>query len=167
MLKKIIVAALFLLPVAGFAQNFKFGNIDTQAIFEQMPERQTVQKELEALNTKYETELQKMSEEYEKKVSELVNSKDSLPDNIKTRRAQEIGELEQRIQNFRQVAYQDFQQQQQQKMAPIYQKIMDAIKSVGEENGFTYIFEQGSYLFASSSNTVDVLPLVKAKLGLK
>ena len=169
MLKKFVVAAMCLLPVAGFAQNFKFGNINSQEIFEAMPERQTIQQEMEALNSKYEKELQKMGEEYEKKVSDLINAKDSLPENIKTRRAQEISELEQRIQNFRQVAYQDFQQQQQQKMAPVFEKISNAIKAVGQENGFTYIFDlsNSGILYYSEQNTVDCLPLVKAKLGLK
>lgn len=169
MFKKLIVPVLCMLPFVGFAQTFKFGNINSSEIFELMPERTTIQKDMEALNLKYEKELQKMGEEYEKKVSDLIAAKDSLPENIRTRRAQEIGELEQRIQNFRQVAAQDFQQQQNAKLAPVFEKISKAIKEVGAENGFTYIFDlsNSGIVYFSEQNTVDVLPLVKTKLGLK
>jgi Outer membrane protein len=158
-----------MLPLFGFAQTFKFGNINSAEIFDLMPEKAAIQKDMDALNSKYEKELQKMGEEYERKVSDLVAAKDSLPENIRTRRAQEIGELEQRIQNFRQVASQDFQKQQQQKLAPVFDKISKAIKEVGAENGFTYIFDLSNtgILYYSEQNTVNVLPLVKAKLGLK
>ncbi len=169
MLKKLVVFVMCMMPFVGFAQNLKFGNINSAEVFELLPERATIQKEMEALNTKYEKELQKMGEEYERKVSELVAGKDSLPMNIRERRAQEIGELEQRIQNFRQVAAQDFQQQQNMKLAPVFEKISAAIKAVGEENNFTYIYDlsNSGILYFSPTTTVDVLPLVKAKLGLK
>ncbi|MGL4292066.1 MAG: OmpH family outer membrane protein [Bacteroidales bacterium] len=169
MFKKLIIAALCMMPFVGFAQTFKFGNINSAEVFELMPEKQAFQKDMEALNKKYETELQKMGEEYQKKMSELINAKDSLPENIRTRRAQEIGELEQRIQNFRQVAEQDFQQQQNAKLGPIFEKISKAIKEVGAENSFTYIFDlsNSGIVYFSEQNTVDVLPLVKTKLGLK
>ncbi|MEG0949154.1 MAG: OmpH family outer membrane protein [Bacteroidales bacterium] len=169
MFKKLIVAALCMLPFVGFAQTFKFGNINSAEVFELMPERATIQKDMEALNAKYEKELQKMGEEYEKKMSDLIAAKDSLPENIRTRRAQEIGELEQRIQNFRQVAGQDFQQQQNAKLGPVFEKISKAIKEVGTENNFTYIFDlsNSGIVYFSEQSTVDVLPLVKAKLGLK
>ncbi|MEG1616757.1 MAG: OmpH family outer membrane protein [Bacteroidales bacterium] len=169
MFKKLVVIIMCMLPLATFAQNFKFGNINSMEVFDAMPEKNTIQKELEALNTKYEGELQKMGEEHQRKVSDFLAAQDSLPENIKQRRAQEIGELEQRIQNFRQVAAQDFQQQQQTKFQPVFERISKAIKEVGQENGFTYIFDlsNSGILFFSETNTVDCLPLVKAKLGLK
>ncbi len=169
MLKKLVVFALCMLPLVGSAQTFKFGNINSAEVFELMPERTTIENDMKALNEKYEKELQKMGEEYERKVSELVAAKDSLPMNIRERRAQEIGELEQRIQNFRQVAAQDFQQQQNAKLGPVFEKISNAIKAVGEENGFTYIFDMSNsgIVYSSTTTTQDVLPLVKAKLGLK
>lgn len=169
MLKKLVVFVMCLMPLATFAQNFKFGTVSASEIFEAMPEKAAIQKDLDALNQKYEKELQKMGEEYQRKVSDLVGAQDTLPENIRTRRAQEIGELEQRIQNFRQVAGQDFQQQQQAKLQPVFEKISKAIKEVGEENNFTYILDldNGGVLYFSPTTTVDVLPLVKTKLGLK
>ena len=60
-------------------------------------------------------------------------AQDSLPENIKARRMQEVQELQQRIQNFQEVAQGDIEKQQQQLFAPIEKKLTDAIKSVGPE----------------------------------
>ena len=54
----------------------------------------------------------------------------------------------------------------QQLMAPIEQKVTDAIKAVGQEGSYTFIFQDGMALFAGST-VEDVTPAVKAKLGLK
>ena len=169
MLKKLIIFTLCLMPFLASAQTFKFGNINSAEVFELMPEKVSITKELEALNKQYENDLTKMHEEYEQKVAEFISNKDSLPETIQQRRAQEIGDLEQRIQSFRQVAQQEFSAKQQQALAPVFEKISNAIKSVGEENGFTYIFDlnQAGIVYFSEANTVDVLPLVKTKLGIK
>ena len=164
----ILMAALVLLPLAANAQ--KFGNINMNDVFEAMPERAQIQKDLEALQAKYENELSKMGDEYQKKVSDFLAQQDSLAESIARARAEEIDQLQQRIQNFREMAAKDMQSQQQQKVGPVIEKINRAIQAVGEKNGFTYIFDTangGQIVYFSPSQCVDVLPLVKAELGLK
>ncbi len=51
-------------------------------------------------------------------------------------------------------------------MAPIQQKVITAIKSVGAEGNFTMIFENVSPLY-TGSDVVDVTSQVKGKLGIK
>jgi outer membrane protein len=113
MLKKIILAALCLMPMVAFAQSFKFGNVSTSELFEAMPEKAQFQKEMSDLQSSYENELSKMGEEYQAKVTDFMATRDSLPQNIVETRAQEIDQLQQRIQNFRELAAKDFQNQQQ------------------------------------------------------
>lgn len=168
MLKKLLIALVCIMPFGSFAQGqLKFGSVNTQEIFSLMPERADAEKKFEAISKKYEDELSKMQDEYGKKYKDYIAQQDTMPENIKVRRMQEVGELEQRIQNFREVAMQDIQQQQQQLIAPISKKLTDAIKAVGEENGFTYIFDLANPgLLYTGQGNVDVTPLVKAKLGL-
>jgi outer membrane protein len=169
MLKKLIIAALCFMPVVAFAQSFKFGNVSTAELFEAMPEKTQFQKEMTDLQSSYESELTKMGEEYQKKVSDFLAAQDSLPKNISEARAQEIDQLQQRIQNFREMAAKELQSQQQQKVAPILEKIHKAITAVAQKNGFTYIFDLDSnnILYFSPDQCVDVLPLVKTELGIK
>ena len=73
----------------------------------------------------------------------------------------------QEIQAFEQKAQQDIEARRGELLKPILTKIDEAIKSVAKENGFMMIFDvsTGSMLFASE--TIDVTPLVKKKLGIQ
>ena len=152
-------------PACLFAQA-KIGTVNTQEIFQLMPEVKTAQASLEEVSKKYQTEYKALQDEMDKKYKEYQALEESTPDAIKQRRQQEINELGQKIQNFEQVAGQDMQTQQQKLMAPIQEKIQSAIKAVGDENGYTYILEETQVLYRNPSAD-DVTPKVKAKLNLK
>ena len=166
MLKKIlaVMAVALLLPAIAAAQ--KFGTIDVNAIFTAMPETTAAQTQLQEVSTQYEAEYKKLEEEVNKKVQEFQALAADTPQSIKDRRQQEIQELAQKVETFQNTASQDIQRQQQQLMAPIQQKITDAIKAVGQEGSYTFIFENGMAAF-QGADVVDVTPAVKAKLGLK
>ncbi|MCH5245105.1 MAG: OmpH family outer membrane protein [Muribaculaceae bacterium] len=163
MIKKFLLAIMIALPLCGFAQ--KFGQVDTQAIVTAMPEVTAMQTQLEASSKTYETEFQKLQEEFNKKYTEFQQLDATTLESIKERRMQELQELDQKIQQFRATATQDLQQQQEKLMAPIQQKIQDAIKAVGDEGSYTFIFENLVPVYVGR-DVVDVTPLVKAKLGL-
>ncbi len=166
MLKKIlaIAAVALALPVIAVAQ--KFGTVDVNAIFTAMPETTAAQNQLQEASKKYEGEFTKLQEEINKKIQEYQGLAKDTPESIKERRQQEIQELGQKVDTFRNTASQDLERQQQQLMAPIQQKLSDAIKAVGQEGGYTFIFENGIPVFVGSDVT-DVTTAVKAKLGLK
>lgn len=166
MIKKLFLVALMALPMTLAAQNFKFGTVNSVEIFNLMPEKATAEQQLEALQKQYEAEFVKMQEEFSAKYKEFVDAQETMPENIKQRRMQEIQEIQQRIQNFREVAASDLEEQQGKLMAPIQEKMSTAIKAVGEENGFTFIFDVNILMY-SGAQAIDATPLVKAKLGLK
>jgi len=53
-------------------------------------------------------------------------------------------------------------------LAPVQQKIVNAIKSVGDEKGYTYVFDlaAGNLVYVSTT-AEDATPLVKTKLGIQ
>lgn len=167
-MKKLIALLLMLLPFAGAvnAQEVKIAFVNTQEVFMALPEVADMQKKLEDLNAKYKKELETMQGEYQKKYSDFIAQQDSLTENIKVRRMQEVQDMQQRMDNFVQVAQQDVAKQQQDLLTPIQQKIQDAIKAVGAEKGYTYIIDPQVLLY-QGSNAIDATPFVKAKLGLK
>lgn len=170
-MKKIIIAmAVAIMGMTNVdAQTFKFGNVDSQEILVELPDFKQAQKELEELQSKYESQLSVMGEEFQKKYAELQAQADSLPQAIVEARYQEVQQLQERIQNFQQMAQRDVQQQQQTKVAPIIEKIAKAIETVGQREGFTYIFQMAAngIAYSDPKNTVDVAPLVKKELGIK
>lgn len=166
MIKNVILALLIALPLSVFAQ--KFGVVETEPVLTSMPEYAAMQTQVNEASKKYEDELNKLKEEMNKKFTEYqaLEKDTATPESIKERRMQEMQELDQKIQQFTNTAMQDLQRQQQQLMAPIEQKFMDACKAVGQEGGYTFILPQGMALYVGST-VEDVTPLIKAKLGIK
>lgn len=164
MIKKILLALVIAFPTMAFAQ--KFGVITTDQLIQSLPEMKEVQTTLEASSKKYEDEFKNLQDEMQKKYTEFQSLEEPTPSPIKDRRLQEMQELDQKIQQFRQTASEDLQRQQQQLMAPIQQKVMTAIQTVGQEGNFTFIFENMVPVYVGTDVT-DVTPLVKAKLGIK
>lgn len=165
MIKKLLLALMLVLPMMSFAQG-KFGVINTQTLMEAMPEMKEVQTQIEASGKKYEDEFKALQDEFQKKYTEIQNMEETTPQTIKDRRIQEIQELQQKIEQFRATATQDLQRQQEQLMSPIQQKVMTAIQAVGDEGGYTMIFENQMPVYVGK-DAVDVTSLVKTKLGIQ
>lgn len=168
MLKKILLAVAVALPMFASAQTVKIGIVDTNAIMSTMPETTTATTKLQEIQKKYQDEFTRLEDEYKRMVDELQKMKEDELPAIRERKTREISDYQQKIQSFMQNADQDLQQQQATLMAPIAQKIREAIESVGKENGFGMIQNYSPDLLLYYASPVeDVTPLVKAKLGLK
>jgi len=141
----------------------KFGHINTQALLDTLPEYARAQ---EAVQIEYD-QLQAILQEQEGQLLALQNE-------IETNKAtysqflleQKIKQFEAdaaRLQEAGQAAEQQLLVLENTLTAPIIEKIRDAIKLVGEENSFTYIFDLtgGTILYDGGE---DVLPLVLAKI---
>lgn len=168
MIKKILLALVMALPFCAWAQAPKFGVVDVESIIPKMTEFIEAQNKIAEASKTYETEYGKINEELNKKYAEFQElEKDATTlQSIKERRMQDIQELDKKAQQFAQTAQQDLQRQQAQLMQPIQEKVMNAIKAVGAENGFTMIFPEAVPAFISA-DVQNVTPLVKAKLNVK
>ena len=164
MIKKILLALVIAFPTMAFAQ--KFGVITTDQLIQSLPEMNEVKTTLEASSKKYEDEFKNLQDEMQKKYTEFQSLEETTPSTIKDRRLQEMQELDQKIQQFRQTASEDLQRQQQQLMAPIQEKVVKAIQSAGAEGGYTFIFENVVPLYTGTDVT-DITATVKTRLGIK
>ena len=152
-MKKLIIFLLMMLPLGVFAQESKIAIVNTQEVIQAMPEFATMQKQMADMEAKYKNEMQVMQDEYNKKYSDFVAQQDSLTENIKMRRMQELQDMEQRTQNFIQISQQDFQKKQGELFTPI------------QDKGYTYILDPQIVLYQGNT-AVDATQFVKAKLGI-
>jgi outer membrane protein len=76
--------------------------------------------------------------------------------------------LQSRIQQFQTIASEELQNKRTELLKPILDKANGAIKNVAEANNFIYVFDisQGNPIYFSDQS-VDILQLVKDKLGVK
>ncbi|MBQ3998760.1 MAG: OmpH family outer membrane protein [Paludibacteraceae bacterium] len=167
-MKKIIIAMLLMMPMAISAQ--KFGHVNTQEIIALMPEVARMRLQMDTIYNQYESQMTMMSEEFQRKYQDYLAQEATMADAIKQIRQQELQEMQQRIQLFSQTAEQDVQRKQQELFTPIHEKLMNAIKAVGEREGYTYIFDTtptSTSVVYIGTDATDVMPAVKRELGIQ
>lgn len=169
-MKWFAVLALMVTALSVSAQQkpVKLGHIESDKLIAAMPEMAEARKKLEAKQSEIEKESQNLREQYQTKAADYAKNVGSYSDIIRTSKEQEIQELAQRIQKFEEIAMNEFKKTQEDLIRPIMDKATNAIKEVGKEYGFTYIFDlnSGAVVFVAETSE-DVLPLVKKKLGLQ
>lgn len=165
-LKKITLS-LGILCIALAVNAQKFGHITSEELLQAMPEYDTAQQNVQNLRSEYDLEIERIQVEINKKIEEFNQTEVVMSDLIREAKASEIQEMQVRLQNFAQTAQQDLQQQSMIMIQPVMDKARNAIDEVAKEQGLLYVFDlsQGNPVY-TSEESVDMLPLVKAKLGL-
>jgi outer membrane protein len=170
-MKRLIgIAALVVFMVsAGQAQNLKFGHINSDELIRALPEFDTANAKLEKFRQELVNTLELMTVELNNKSDSYNKESKNLTDIVKQTKEQELIDLNRRIQEFQTNAQEQLQNKQVELFQPIYTKVDQAIKDVGKENGFTYVFDiaKGSLLYFDETKSTNILTLAKSKLGLK
>jgi len=164
MLKKISLFAFLLLSFGAFAQD-KIAYFNVAEVIMAMPEYAQMQDSLKSEEKAIRNEIATMEEEYIRKTEAFIKEKDTLSENIKTRREQELYDLRERAVNYSEQAEGLLRQLQEQLLVPVQQKVRDAIQAVGAENKFMYILDTAALLYVDP-NATNATELVKKKLGL-
>lgn len=165
MLKKLFVLILVLAPMATFAQD-KVAFVNWQEVFSKMPEMAEVESTLTKKGEAMQATLASIQKEYEAKLAEYQKDTTTVSESILMDRTKVLQQLEERYQAYMQQSRAEMEQEQQKLITPLQEKLMNAIKAVGDENGYTYIISRESLLYISPS-AIDANPKVKAKLNIK
>ena len=153
-----------------FAQNLKFGHIASDELIQSLPEYDSATKKLEKFRQDLINALELMQVEMNNKSEAYQKDQKNLTEIVRQTKEQELMDMNNRIQQFQSSAQQQLQEKQAELFQPIMAKIDKAIKDIGKEQGFVYIFTvgQGSTLvYFDETKSTNVLPLAKAKLGIK
>ncbi len=162
-----ILSLVVLFTTSGFSQaTAKFGYIDSNEILTLMPETDSLQGELKAYADFLDQQMSTMAMEYQTKVTQYQENYNTMSDLIRQTKEKEITDLQARIQAFQQSADQDLGAKQAELFNPLIDRVKEAIDAVGKENGYTYIFDVGTGALVYYELGDNILPLVKAKLGI-
>lgn len=163
-MKRLLLFAILSIGIItpSFAQ--KFGHADFQTIVGLMPDRAAAEKEVQELQKKLENRLNSMVQAYQQKMEDFQTDT-TLTSGMRNSLRNEIADMERRIQEFQQTAYTEIENKQTELMGKIVDKVKGAAVQVGNEGGYTYIFDSsnGAILFAGGE---DVTTKVKNKLGI-
>ncbi len=163
------LAVVVAVMVAGIssvsAQQAKIGYIRFDELVTSMPEYKTAGEEFEKKVQEIETQRTKMQEEWSAAVKEYEEKAGTFTQIVRQAKEQEIMQMQQRIQNFVELAQQELQSVNEQLMAPIYEKAKTTVDEVAKANGYTYVFDASALIYMAPDAS-DLMPLVKSKLGI-
>jgi outer membrane protein len=165
----VLVIMVTFLGQNALAQNLKFGHINRTELIQAMPEFDSARVKLEKLNTELQNTAELLQVELNNKYETYLKESKNLTDLVKQTKEQELQDAQKRLTDFQTNAQTQMQEMQVKLFTPVTEKADKAIKEVGKENGYIYIFDlsQNQILYFDEAKSTNVTQFVKNKLGLK
>ncbi len=170
-MKRIFLIVFFFCAAALSNAQTKIGYINSATVMEQLPEAQDAQKQIDALAQQWQTELNQMANDMQKKVEDYDKRKLIMSDKRRAEVEKELQDMDKKIVDFRNQKFGttgEMFTKQNELMKPIQEKVFKSVKDVADEEGYDYIVDRSSstlLLYASTKH--DLTQKVLAKLQQK
>ncbi|MGM0588176.1 MAG: OmpH family outer membrane protein [Bacteroidota bacterium] len=178
--RKSIIAFVFalLIGVSGFtstqAQDLNIGYVDPQSILMKMPEMKAVQQRLQNFADRKREELAQKQQDFQQQVQDFQQKSAVISDAAKKKEEERLGQLNVELQQFQSEIQQEMQQKQQELVGPLFEQIEDAINTVAQQKGLTYVLNTTTtngdviilYASESAQEKYDITDAVMRELGI-
>lgn len=146
----------------------KIGHMNSGNVLEKLPDVINANKALSALQDSLKVELDTRTARFRSKYELAIKAvnEGTLTPAQQSAKEQELNQDQSDLQKFQSDAEGLIALRRQMLLAPVMAKLDNAVKAVGKENGYAFIFDQatGSMLYVTESD--DVTKLVEKKLGI-
>ncbi|EEP94409.1 hypothetical protein yaldo0001_6970 [Yersinia aldovae ATCC 35236] len=141
----------------------KIAIVNVSSIFQQLPARETVAKQLENEFKGRATELQGMERDLQTKMQKLQRDGSTMKASDRTKLEGEVMKQRETFSTKAQAFEQDNRRRQMEERNKILSRIQDAVKSVASKGGYDVVIDANAVAYADSSKdiTADVLKQVK------
>lgn len=155
-----------LLPLLASAQQFLFGYFSYDSVFQAMPEYALAQRQIEDLRLKYDAELKRAEQEFNKKYEDFLEGQNDFAPSIREKRQAELRDLMEKNVTFKQEAERLLKQAEDEAYAPLHEKLTAVLKIVGKDRGYAFILntDNNSLPFVDNSRGEDINTLLKETL---
>jgi len=166
-----LVLGLVACTAIASAQAQKLSFVDSERIINDLPEAQAAQKDLEKTIKGWQDQLQKMSDDFQKAVTEYQKKEAVMAPAAKDAEQQRLQDMRQKaldFQNQKLGQNGEAQKLRDTKLAPIRDKILKAIEAVAKEEGFSFVFDKANdilLLYADSKYDLTYKVLDRLKRG--
>ena len=165
-MKKIVILFILMITFQTLSAQ-KYGYLNKEEVYKSIPEFDSATVQVEKLRKEFENQLASMQGEYSSKTASLNNETANISEYLRQSKQEELKNLGVRIQLFSVRANAQLDGKKNQLLQPVITKVDDAIKAVATEQGFIFVIDGGQMLFTDEKKCINILPLVKAKLGMK
>ena len=156
-------------PVQAVVEHISFGFLSHRDVLTGMDGYDAAQAELASMRETYEKELKRGEEQFSKQFAEYVEGQQRFPENILLKRQKELQQLMDENLRFREEARQLLAEAEEGVMAPLRQRLDDAIHRIGMERGYAFVLntDAGAFPFVGgdwgTDITADVLKLLNSE----
>ena len=174
-MKKFLKLTLTLMLVFSASSLFaqKFGRVDLAAIVTAMPEYKEAETNLQVYGKDLQDQLEQIQVEFNNRYLEYEKNVATYSDSVRQLKERELTELQQRFQDFQQVAQQDMQKKEAELINPVYTKANDAVKVVSTRGGYIAVFNtagdqpaSAGLAYFDAEALTDITAEVKKELGI-
>jgi len=148
------------------AQN-KVGTVDSEYILSKMPQMAAVQTRISDYGAKLDSSFNIKVKEYDAKVDAYKKAEKTMTDIVKKSKYEELANLEEDLQKFRQNGITMMQLRRSEYLKPLYKRITEVIAEVAKANGYSQILTITGNELAYLDSKFDITKLVMAKMGIK
>jgi outer membrane protein len=165
----VLVIMVIFVGQNALAQNLKFGHINRTELIQAMPDFDSARVKLEKMNTELTNTAELLQVELNNKYEAYLKESKNLTDLVRQTKEQELQDAQKRLTDFQSNAQNQIQEMQVKLFTPVTEKADKAIRDVGKENGYIYVFDlsQNQVIYYDETKSTNVMQLVKNKLGLK
>ena len=119
----------------------KFGFLSYEAALQSMPDYTLAQNKLAELKAQYQTEAKRVEDEFNRKYEEFLEGQREFPKTILQKRQSELQELMDKNIAFKQQGLAELARAEQEAMAPLRIKLIEALGKIGRERGYAFIVD--------------------------
>lgn len=164
MRKLLFSLVMLVLPMISQAQTtIKYGYLSYQEVLKFMPEYAVAKTKLADLKQKYDNEMKRVEDEFNKKYEQFLEGQKDFAPTILRKRQVELQELIAKNIAFKEEAKRLLAQAETESYAPLKAKLAETLRGIGEARGFMFILntDNDNLPYANSAFGEDITTLVK------
>lgn len=144
-LASLIIAICAVLCIsAQDSLSIRFGYLSYQQALKAMPQYALVQKKMADLRQQYETELQRVTDEFNRKYEEFLEGQREFPKTILQKRQTELQELITRNVAFKEQSLKELSDAEREAMAPLKIRLIETVAKMAKERGLALVVNTDS-----------------------
>lgn len=153
------------------AQNQKIGYIDSDYIMSKVPEYSGIKERLDLMSKDWKKQVDKMDQQIAQMKSDYKAKEILYTPEVRKQKQQDIQDKIQEKNNFLDSKFGpngEYYQKQKELLQPLQQKILKAVNTIAQEEGYDFIFDRsGDYLFVYTRPEWNLSDKVLEEMGIQ
>ena len=158
-MKRLILLIFAMVALTASAQDstrvVQFGYLNYRQALESMPQYALVQKKMADLRSQYEAEMQRVTEEFNRKYEEFLEGQHEFPKTILQKRQTELQELMTRNVAFKEESRKQLAEAEREALAPLKTRLAETVAKIASDRGLALVVNTAS----------DACPYINPELG--